>query len=134
MKAPSSSHRKKTTSHKCSCTLQIRGSIVVSISACHADDPGSIPGRGVPFTFCAWDMCEFRSHGICADGPPWHIVRVSVGGGWSPVAQGHTRGYAMAARGIVLGVECRWAGWAGAEFALPTPMPSFSVDTKDRIV
>ena len=27
--------------------LQIRGSIVVSISACHAEDPGSIPGRGV---------------------------------------------------------------------------------------
>ena len=27
------------------------GSIVVSISACHADDPGSIPGRGVFFTF-----------------------------------------------------------------------------------
>ena len=26
-----------------------RGSIVVSISACHADDPGSIPGRGVIF-------------------------------------------------------------------------------------
>ena len=25
----------------------IRDSIVVSISACHADDPGSIPGRGV---------------------------------------------------------------------------------------
>ena len=25
----------------------IRGSIVVSISACHADDPGSIPGRGI---------------------------------------------------------------------------------------
>ena len=24
-----------------------RGSIVVSISACHAEDPGSIPGRGV---------------------------------------------------------------------------------------
>jgi hypothetical protein len=24
-------------------------SIVVSISACHADDPGSIPGRGVDF-------------------------------------------------------------------------------------
>lgn len=28
-------------------TPQIRGSIVVSISACHAEDPGSIPGRGV---------------------------------------------------------------------------------------
>ena len=27
-------------------TCQIRDSIVVSISACHADDPGSIPGRG----------------------------------------------------------------------------------------
>ena len=26
---------------------QIRGSIMVSISACHADDPGLIPGRGV---------------------------------------------------------------------------------------
>ena len=26
---------------------QIRDSIVVSISACHAEDPGSIPGRGV---------------------------------------------------------------------------------------
>ena len=25
----------------------VRGSIVVSISACHADDPGSIPGRGI---------------------------------------------------------------------------------------
>ena len=25
----------------------IRDSIVVSISACHAEDPGSIPGRGV---------------------------------------------------------------------------------------
>ena len=24
----------------------IRDSIVVSISACHAEDPGSIPGRG----------------------------------------------------------------------------------------
>ena len=26
---------------------RFRDSIVVSISACHADDPGSIPGRGV---------------------------------------------------------------------------------------
>ncbi len=32
--------------------LQIRDSIVVSISACHADDPGSIPGRG--------DICHAR--------------------------------------------------------------------------
>ena len=27
--------------------FELRGSIVVSISACHAEDPGSIPGRGV---------------------------------------------------------------------------------------
>ena len=27
-------------------SYSIRGSIVVSISACHAEDPGSIPGRG----------------------------------------------------------------------------------------
>ena len=26
--------------------MQVRVSIMVSISACHADDPGSIPGRG----------------------------------------------------------------------------------------
>ena len=26
-------------------------SIVVSISACHAEDPGSIPGRGAPFLY-----------------------------------------------------------------------------------
>ena len=29
---------------------QVRGSIVVSISACHAEDPGSIPGRGATCT------------------------------------------------------------------------------------
>ena len=34
-----------------SCFYQIRDSIVVSISACHAEDPGSIPGRGVSFFF-----------------------------------------------------------------------------------
>ena len=32
---------------RCARTFQIRDSIVVSISACHAEDPGSIPGRGV---------------------------------------------------------------------------------------
>ena len=33
--------------------FQFRCSIVVSISACHAEDPGSIPGRGV-LTLCRW--------------------------------------------------------------------------------
>ena len=31
----------------CKELFRIRGSIVVSISACHAEDPGSIPGGGV---------------------------------------------------------------------------------------
>ena len=33
-----------------SVAINIRVSIVVSISACHADDPGSIPGRGTFWT------------------------------------------------------------------------------------
>ena len=38
--------------------LPVRVSIVVSISACHADDPGSIPGRGIL-------LCPvFRNHSI----------------------------------------------------------------------
>ena len=34
----------------CKEPFRIRGSIVVSISACHAEDPGSIPGRGAACT------------------------------------------------------------------------------------
>ena len=34
-----------------SCSQSVLGSIVVSISACHAEDPGSIPGRGGHFFF-----------------------------------------------------------------------------------
>ena len=33
--------------HMYACGSSFRGSIVVSISACHAEDPGSIPGGGV---------------------------------------------------------------------------------------
>ena len=32
--------------------FQIRCSIVVSISACHAEDPGSVPGGGVLLKNC----------------------------------------------------------------------------------
>ena len=40
---------------------QVRCSIVVSISACHADDPGSIPGGGMSYAqqhvvIQAWHM------------------------------------------------------------------------------
>ena len=36
--------------------INIRCSIVVSISACHAEDPGSIPGRGDLLLF-VWSIC-----------------------------------------------------------------------------
>ena len=42
----------------------ILDSIVVSISACHADDPGSIPGREVllPFFLCSLKSIELNPH------------------------------------------------------------------------
>ena len=46
---------------------EVLGSIVVSISACHAEDPGSIPGRGVlffPFStnifYCQYQFLTFK--------------------------------------------------------------------------
>ena len=41
------------------CVCTFRGSIVVSISACHAEDPGSIPGRGVLLSSgdARWCVC-----------------------------------------------------------------------------
>ena len=33
------------------CGRRLRDSIVVSISACHVEDPGSIPGRGAETFF-----------------------------------------------------------------------------------
>jgi hypothetical protein len=40
-------HAEFTSVAALSLSTQIRCSIVVSISACHAEDPGSIPGGGV---------------------------------------------------------------------------------------
>ena len=45
---------------------QIRDSIVVSISACHAEDPGSIPGRGV-LSWIAHHVCNVGFNGL-----DWH--------------------------------------------------------------
>ena len=42
---------------------QFRGSIVVRISACHAEDPGSIPGRGVaslPYALVFSSACDVK--------------------------------------------------------------------------
>ena len=46
----------------CKEPFRIRGSIVVSISACHAEDPGSIPGRGVDSS--AWQLAWSRACGL----------------------------------------------------------------------
>ena len=42
---------------------QIRGSIVVSISACHAEDLGSIPGRGVGSELMAFGSATNKVQG-----------------------------------------------------------------------
>ena len=39
-------HSDRSFMAKTCLVMHLRVSIVVSISACHADDPGSIPGRG----------------------------------------------------------------------------------------
>ena len=42
---------------------QSRGSIMVRISACHAEDPGSIPGRGVaslPYALVFSSACDLK--------------------------------------------------------------------------
>ena len=41
--------------------MYILGSIVVSIPACHAGDPGSIPGRGV-LLFVFWKEADVLRH------------------------------------------------------------------------
>jgi hypothetical protein len=45
--------------------FHVLGSIVVSIPACHAGDPGSIPGRGGFFFFAVLELkyqqCVFQS-------------------------------------------------------------------------
>ena len=41
--------------------LQVLDSLVVRISACHVEGPGSIPGRGENFFFCAWKKSKFPS-------------------------------------------------------------------------
>ena len=44
----------------------VLGSIVVSIPACHAGDPGSIPGRGVNILYSAtkYTLCFEKSSNI----------------------------------------------------------------------
>ena len=67
----------------CSFTgVQIRDSIVVSISACHAEDPGSIPGRGV---VCISGLCRMLSRYLLAIISthicPHNFERLRPGGG-----------------------------------------------------
>ena len=62
---------RQSLTHACQARSQhsrFRGSIMVSISACHAEDPGSIPGRGGLFllTLCGgWS--QGRRQGLSPD-------------------------------------------------------------------
>ena len=67
--------------------FQIRGSIVVSISACHAEDPGSIPGRGVFKVTCRCADTQMQSeqnltcvvHKARVDGAAWKRAEPCTG-------------------------------------------------------
>ena len=59
----------------------IRVSIVVSISACHADDPGSIPGRGT-YQHCVYQRDFLPFELMCSDSPV----------GWGLLIRGRARG------------------------------------------
>jgi hypothetical protein len=53
---------RSSTARGCRCIHDFRGSIVVSIPACHAGDPGSIPGLGDNF----FDLQSIRqNHATC---------------------------------------------------------------------
>ena len=64
----------------------IRVSIVVSISACHADDPGSIPGRGVvcfgfgPIAF----SCSRDIKCCCSQSAVWSSGMIPASGAGGP--------------------------------------------------
>ena len=55
----------------------IRGSIVVSISACHAEDPGSIPGGGIFFRV-SWPVSSGVGRFVAG---VWWLCFVCGGGG-----------------------------------------------------
>ena len=52
----------------------VLGSIVVSISACHAEDPGSIPGRGE----CSFPFLLFFSLNSLGPIAPISVMRLSA--------------------------------------------------------
>ena len=52
--------------------VTVRDSIVVSISACHADDPGSIPGRGV-FSSRGYPIMDITAGGA----PPLSVAVIA---------------------------------------------------------
>jgi hypothetical protein len=87
-------------------SCKIRGSIVVSISACHAEDPGSIPGRG---DFISVDSGRPRWPGRPAP-TEWGTVRAGVCRG-TGASQWVGRG-TRASRWVA----GRRVGWRGAWF------------------
>ena len=94
---------------------QIRGSIVVSISACHAEDPGSIPGRGVLYSVVV------RSLGALASKDLLLLARVSCIGARAGLQfQGHGERQGLDSSSMApqannsLGLWC--VGWLACSF------------------
>ena len=79
-------------------TANIRGSIVVSIPACHAGDPGSIPGSGVSIFFSfffllkeSYDKTRLNTKCVMTW---WYSVVVSISG-CDPLDPGSNPGTAI---------------------------------------
>ena len=93
---------------------QIRGSIVVSISACHAEAPGSIPGRGVfasgrmqwtwPLPGARSTRCEEPARRSCA---PARATRAGREAARSRRAAPSEAAGSIAARGISKSWSCQ---------------------------
>ena len=74
----------------------IRGSIVASIPACHAGDPGSIPGRGVLFTGPATEISRSgscRGYPLGAGQLPGVSPQCRPAAGGTPLVPASCRGY-----------------------------------------
>ena len=99
---------------------QVRDSIVVSISACHAEDPGSIPGRGVSVHHSNGDGSDLRGGRGWSEKERKHS-RIGVGcsgvvgGGWGWVVGGGGVGGRAGGGGVGGGVLVIGGGFCSPE-------------------
>jgi hypothetical protein len=83
-----------------SSSIQIRGSIVINIFACHTEDVGSIPGRGVLRLFQRLGRLDWQLPSARAAGPNYfsasqHGAGVFIKGVWRNGSASDPRGSSM---------------------------------------